>query len=198
MKNLLCTMFFIALFIVAGYSTYLIEEHFEGSFPPAGWSAFSIGTTGSGYWQSGSGPWGQLAHGYCQTNEWRCEQLFSCPFNVAAGSTIYFRFDYIYDHNPLADPEDYFLFAIGYPPDPELFSWFHSAYLPSDDQWHVYSSSHVVPDAQSHVLCWILVTDNPFPPYNWSDAKLDNIYVSSTPFVGVSPYSLGCIKATFK
>jgi hypothetical protein len=180
-----------ALAAAAGAVTqYYVNERFEGTWPPAGWRYVA------GAWlQETGGPWGKYAFGYrTTTGQNRVYTTFeSCPFAVRANSTVYWHF--CQAARTLGVPASAGAeFYLRYDGSSENIYWKPLTF----GEWkHVHGSTKVVEGRPLRVgfSGWVTA----WPGHSaYVLMSLDNVQFADESLVGVSPISLGRIRALFR
>ncbi|NIT36801.1 MAG: hypothetical protein GTN49_09910 [candidate division Zixibacteria bacterium] len=174
----------------AGATQYYVNENFDGNWPPAGWRRVT-----GGWMQESEGPWGNYALGYRTTTgqERAYATLESCPFTVRANSTVYWHF--CHAERTLGVPgsagAEFYLRYDGSSED--IFrtplTW---------GEWkHAFGSAKVAEarPLRAGFSGWVTA----YPGHSaYVIISLDNVQFADESLVGVSPASLGRVKALFR
>jgi hypothetical protein len=178
------------------YATGYVAEKFEKAVPPAKWT---VKTKGSAGWtQRTGGPWGNYARGAAASsnNNESWAKMDTYSFNVAANTTLEYRFDYKYGHGGFAAPSyaKFYLFYVG-PPEEEITS----AGMALTSKWVVFTGKPVAKRSgavKARFEVWVKNPDTRHTAvYAWD---VDNVVIAKAANHAVSPTSLGRVKALFK
>ncbi len=195
MKRVLIIAITAALAAAAADATDFVNEKFEGSFPPPGWTTKYEGTA-SGYWtQREGGPWGKYAQGIVSSYEQGYVRitLMSPEFNVKANTKVYYFFHHRFEWYGHSTVETDFYIAYVPPHSGNLIDFG----LGVDGEWGSSTGWKVFGLSGRVKAYWRVWVTN-----YWRQAggalSLDNVVISDEDPSAVSPASLGRVKALFR
>jgi hypothetical protein len=178
----------------AGATAY-IDEGFEGPFPPGGWGVEK--TVNAGWDLQEGGPWCNYAIGWASSTDGivRWARMDTPTFDVAAGTTVEFRYDYDLGCNGYP-AEHYARFSLYYvgPPAETLVQ--RDMLLAAD--WRTYSDYIVVTRAGSVAARFEIYVKNPSfhtSVYAWD---IDNVLINDKRYHAVEPTSMGRVRAIYR
>ncbi len=186
----------IAMAAAAASAKDFVNEDFEGTFPPPGWTTAYEGN-GSARWSKGTGgPWGCYASG--SVSSWEqglVRATFMSPeFNVKANTKTYYRFDYgHFDNGHGVGGAEFYITCVE-PPGADLVY----TNLEVPPKWIERSGEFSSTVDVRVKACWRVWANNNWR-YHFSFLMFDNVIISDERrFPGVAPASLGKVKALYR
>jgi hypothetical protein len=172
---------------------YYLNQNFEGSWLPPGWSIQTATPNGNAGWAQVTGPYGYCARGFAYSYyyQYPCYGfLYSPNFYVPAGTTLYYRFDYArtYGGSSGSTGAGFYLYRGTSP-----------VYMRSLDgltDWTVASGSTPINTAGSYYGMWMIKAAG--TGLNYTYLYLDNVALSDELVEAAAPASLGRVKALFR
>ena len=185
----------LALAAAAAAKDY-VNEDFEGSFPPAGWTASYEGNNSGRWEQLGGGPGGCYVHGSVSSwQEGLVATTFMSPgFNVKGNTTVYYRFDYGLWGNGHGVEGGEFYIVYAQTPARRL-QYRELEGLPS---WAEFTGSAAVSADDRFKACWRVWADD-YWRYHFAFLMFDDVIISDQPrHPAVEPASVGRVKALYR
>lgn len=190
--RLVATAVLVAAAVAA---THFIDERFEGSVPPPGWTE----SCSRGDWTSGTGgPWGNFADGFAnpQYPYFGQAEMDSPPMAIGSGKTAYYRF---YCRSGASGNAGGFgwYFYLYYRDNPG--SPFVTVNLRENSAWHERTGSANVARSEPVVARWRVHGGALMPPGSaYIYLNVDTAQISDLPLTAVAPASLGRVRALFR
>ncbi|MGD8718545.1 MAG: hypothetical protein PVH29_06935 [Candidatus Zixiibacteriota bacterium] len=185
-----------AVAVGVGTAKDFVNEDFEGTFPPPGWTTFYEGTGDASWSLAYGGPGGRYALG--GTSSWEqglVRATFMSPeFEVKANTRVYYRFDYDHHENGHSGGGADFYITYVQPSQGNL------VYVPleSTSDWEERSGDLKNDLNATAKACWRVWTTN-YWRYHFSFLMVDGVIISDDArYPGVEPNSLGRVKALFR
>ena len=196
MKRVLIIAVAAALAVAAAEAKDYVNEGFEATFPPRGWTTKYEGEGDANWKKAGGGPWGSYAYGTASSNEKGLARatLMSYEFDLKQNTRVYYRFAYWWgDHGHSSADADFYITYVGAPYGNLVYRK-----LPVAWEWKVHAGDVVNDRAARVKACWRVWTIN-YWRYHDAYLALDRIIISDEKrFPAVAPTSLGRVKALFR
>jgi len=173
-----------------------VNEDFEGSFPPAGWTT-AYGGTGNASWsQASGGPEGKYASGSASSfGDGLVWATFMSPeFNVKGNTTVYYRFDYgLWGNGHGVEGGEFYIVYADEPA--RRLQYRELEGLPS---WAEFAGSAAVSADDRFKACWRVWADD-YWRYHFAFLFIDDVIIADQPrHPAVEPASVGRVKALFR
>lgn len=187
----------LALLAAFAHATSYVDENFERGVPPPRWTVARSGE-GCGWDGETSGPWGICARGWATSTGGaeRWARMDTYAFDVPAGSTVEFRFDYKYGHGGYEAPNGATFILLSATSAGEVIA---SYGMPLTSTWRIFDGKAAAVRGASVKVRFEVWVRNPHPQRNavyvWD---VDNLLVANEAYHVVTPASVGRVKVLFR